>query len=98
MDLRWLEVRQLATLAQEVNNRIRQRNGLLHGLLDFYGCLQGPLRVSLFLAGFFLGVVLTFLTAAGDASLLPCALAYLFYCLDDRAHRRHIYSIPLQCL
>jgi hypothetical protein len=44
--------------------------------------------------GFFLGVSLTFLTAAGDALLLPYALAYSFCCLDDRALRRHIHSIP----
>jgi len=50
------------------------------------------------LTGFFLGVALTFLTAASDASLLPGALAYSFCCLDDRALRRHIHSIPPQYL
>jgi hypothetical protein len=82
--------------AAKVKDRVyRQRNGLLYRLLDLLWVLTGPLQVFF---GFLLGIVLTFLTAAGDASPLPCTLAYLFYYLDDRALRRHIHSIPPQWL
>jgi len=56
--------------------------------------LTGPYGSLTFFTGFFLGVSLTFLIAAGDAPFLLYALAHLFCCFDDRALRRHIHSIP----
>jgi hypothetical protein len=52
------------------------------------------LRVFSFLTGF-LGVVFALPTATSDAIPLPIRWPYLFYCLDNRALRRHIHPIPL---
>jgi hypothetical protein len=53
------------------------------------------LRIFSFFTGF-LGVVFALPTATDDAIHLPIRWPYLFYCLDDRALRRHIHYIPPQ--
>jgi hypothetical protein len=75
-----------------------RQNELIYGLLDSTGVLRvhiqfyGPL-CSLQV---FLGVVSAFVTATDYAAPLPVHWPYLLYCLDDRAHRRHIHPIPPQ--
>src|ERR1700716_3395332 len=98
-ELRQLKDRLLATTEQDygwvvkVQDRVYgRRNELIYRRLDFTGVFPGTfwsLRV-------FLGVVSTLPTTTDDAIPLPVRWSYLLYCLDDRAHRRHIHSIPPQ--
>jgi hypothetical protein len=62
-----------------------------------YGCFMDTIEFtgvpSLQLS---LSVVSAFATATDYALPLPVRWPYLLYCLDDRALRRHIHSIPPQ--
>jgi hypothetical protein len=75
-----------------------RQNELIYGLFGFTGVLRIHLEFygSLRSLRVFLGVASALPAATGDAIPLPVRWLYLLYCLDDRAHRRHIYLIPPQ--